>query len=189
MFAAILSVLGSSAFGSFLGAIMAFFNRKLDLQVKVQELAHEERRWEHDLRVKAADLEYARVEAASKEQVAFIEAEAVLEAARFSTIAETSKADEVSSAEIAAAGRLGWLFVVASAYRKSMRSLLTTVVGGAAIAVNLALVWQFQVAWDGLDEAARKELIFQALAWISAQASMMFGYWFVSRGSTEGRAK
>jgi hypothetical protein len=189
MLSAILTLLGSSTVGSLLGGIFAFLNRKLDMAQKVQDQIHETKKWEHDLKVKDKELEYAQVEAASKKDVAFIEGEAVIESSRMRAISETSREDAVTAEELAAAGRWKPVLVFASAYRKSMRSVLTTIVGGAAIAVNLALAWQFQEAWPDLDKGQRSELILQALAWISAQASMMFGYWFVSRGSTEGKAK
>lgn len=186
---AILALLGSSAVGSLLGGVFAFFNRKLDMQSKKDDQAHEKEKWAHDLQVKDKDLEYAKIEAAGKKDVAFIEGEAVIESARMQAIAETGKEDAISAEELKHAGRWKWALVLASAYRKSMRSILTTVVGGAAIAVNLALAWQFQTAWPELDQGQRSELILQALSWLSAQASMMFGYWFVSRGSADGKAK
>ncbi len=189
MISAILTLLGSSTVGSLLGGIFAFLNRKLDMAQKVQDQIHETKKWEHDLKVKDKDLEYAQVEAASKKDVAIIEGETVIESSRMHAIAASQKEDSVTAEELAAAGKWKWLLVTASAYRKSMRSILTTVVGGAAIAVNLALAWQFQEAWPSLDKGQQNELIMQALAWISAQASMMFGYWFVSRGTSEGKAK
>jgi len=189
MISALLTLLGSSTVGSLLGGVFAFLNRKLDMEQKKEELIHETKRWDHELKVKDKDLEYASLEAAGKKDVAFIEGEAIIESSRMKAIADTSREDAVTAEELKAAGRWKPVLVIASAYRKSMRSVLTTIVGGAAIAVNLSLAWQFQEAWPTLDAGQRNELITQALAWISAQASMMFGYWFVSRGSTEGKAK
>ena len=189
MISAILTLLGSSTIGSLLGGVFAFLNRKLDMQSKKDDQAHEKERWAHDLSVKDKDLEYAQIEATGKKDVAFIEGEAIIESSRMQAISETSKEDAVTAEELQHAGRWKWLLVLVSAYRKSMRSILTTVVGGAAIVVNCMLIWYGLSIWPDLDKAQQVELILQALGWVSAQASMMFGYWFVSRGSADGKAK
>lgn len=189
LLAGLMSLLGSSAVGTLIGGLFAHFGKKQELEFKKVDLEHETKKWAHDLQVKDKDLEYARVEAAGAERVAFIEGESVIEAARLKTIAEVGKEDAITPEEIAAAGKWRGLLVFASAYRKSMRAVLTTVVGGAAIYVNLYLAWQFKEAWPDLNEAKQVELIIMAVSWLSAQSSMMFGYWFVSRGSAAGTAK
>jgi len=189
MLTALMTLLGSSTVGSLLGGVFAWLNRKEDTQVRKNDQEHEVKKWAHDLLVKDKDLEYARVEAESKKQIAFIEAEAVMEGARLKAITEANKEDSLTAEEIAAAGSWKWALVLASAYRKSMRSVLTTLVGGAAILVNVTLVVQFRDSWGSLTAAQQMDLMIQALSWVSAQASMMFGYWFVARGTAEGKAK
>jgi len=49
MITLLLTFLGSSGFGSILGGIMGFLNRKVDLQQKALDLAHEKDKWAHEL--------------------------------------------------------------------------------------------------------------------------------------------
>ena len=73
--------------------------------------------------------------------------------------------------------------------RKSMRSILTTAIGGAAIYVNVALCMYFMAIWPDMSPQQRYELSLMALSWISAQGSAVVTFWFVARGNAEGRAK
>lgn len=189
MISALLTLLGSSAFGSIIGGVFAWLNRRTDMEAKRLDQAHEVASWSHQLQVRQADLEIARAEAQGRKEVAIVEGEATIEAARFGAIAAANKADDISADEIKAAGRWRWALVLASAYRKSLRSILTTAVGGAAVVINLVIAWQFLDAWADLNQDARRELIAQALAWISGQAATMFTYWFVARGNADGRAR
>lgn len=189
MIATLLTLLGSSSFGAILGGIFAIINRKADIEAKRLDLDHETKRWAQDLQLRAADLEIARQEAQGRKDVAIVEGEATIEAARFSAIEAANKADDVTAEELKAAGKWRWALVLSSAYRKSLRSILTTVVCGAAVVINLVIAWQFIDAWADLDQTARRELIGQALAWISAQASTMITYWFVARGNASGAAR
>jgi hypothetical protein len=58
------------AFGSIIGGIFAFLNKKSDLDTKRLELEHERNKWAHDLQVKDKDLDYARIEAQGRKEVA-----------------------------------------------------------------------------------------------------------------------
>ena len=184
----LLSLLGSSAFGSALGGLFAWLNRRTDMETKKLDLAHEIARWGHELQVRQADMEMAKSEAQGRKEVAIVEGEATIESARFAAIAAANVADNVTADELKAAGRWRWALVLASAYRKSLRSVLTTIVGGAAVSINLVIAWQFIDAWPDLTHDARRELVGQALAWISGQAATMFTYWFVARGGAAGKA-
>lgn len=181
----ILSLLGSSAVGTIIGGVLALMNRRADLKAKEQDQAHDRARWVHDLALRGKDIELATLEAKGRLDVAVVEGEAQVESARMAAIAASQAADATSAEELKAAGRWKWALVLSSAYRKSMRSILTTLVGGAAVWVNLSLALQFQ----GQAASADAELVHQALSWVSAQASMMFAYWFVARGQATGPAR
>ena len=181
----ILALLGSSAVGTLLGGALALFNRRADMKAKELDFAQDRARWVHDLALRGKDIELAQLEARARLDVAIVEGDAQVESARMGAIAATEAADSTSAEELRAAGRWRWALVLASAYRKSMRSILTTLVGGAAVWVNLSLAREFQAGSAALDP----ELLHQALSWVSAQASMMFAYWFVARGNAAGPAR
>ena len=178
-------LLGSSAIGTLIGGALALLNRRADMKAKELELQHDRARWVHDLALRGKDIELAQLEARARLDVAVVEGDAQVETARMAAIAAAEAADSTSADELRAAGKWRWALVLASAYRKSMRSVLTTLVGGAAVWVNLSLAWEFKAGPAALDP----ELLHQALSWVSAQASMMFAYWFVARGNAAGPAR
>ena len=193
MIAGILSLLGSSAFGSILGGVFAFMNKKADFEVKKLELSHEVEKWahdlkvkdkdlEHDLKVKDKDLEYAKQEALGRKDVAIIEADANVEAARFAAIAAVQASDRITADEIREAGSWGWLFVIAATLNKLIRPLATIFLAGTAIYINMLLVGKLTEGWEQFTQVQRYEAAMQAFAWITGQAGAVLGYWFVSRG-------
>lgn len=182
MIAGILSLLGSSAFGSILGGVFAFMNKKADFEVKKLELSHEVEKWAHDLKVKDKDLEYAKQEALGRKDVAIIEADANVEAARFAAIAAVQASDRITADEIREAGSWGWLFVIAATLNKLIRPLATIFLAGTAIYINMLLVGKLTDGWEQFTQVQRYEAAMQAFAWITGQAGAVLGYWFVSRG-------
>jgi hypothetical protein len=184
MLSAILSILGSSAFGSILGGVFAFLNRKTDLQAKKLDLEHEARRWGHELAVKDKDLEYAKLEAQGRKEVAIVEGEAAMETSRFQAIAAVQAAETVSAEELKAAGKLRWLLVLGMAFNRWVRPIATVVLAGAAISINLLLVEKLTEGWPTLTPEQRFDSAMQAFAWLTGQASAALGYWFVARGSS-----
>ena len=184
MIAALLSLLGSSAVGSLIGGVFAFLNRKTDVQVKQIELAHEKDRWAHDLAVRESDLKIAQAEAQGRKDVAIIEGDALVDASRMTAIAAIAQAEKVTSEEIKAAGWWGFLLVWASVFNKLIRPILTVALAAAALWINWIVIDKLTVGWPALSQAQQFETGMQAFAWITAQASMAFGYWFVSRGTS-----
>lgn len=185
MISAILSLLGSSAVGSILGGLFAFMNRKADIEAKRLDLDHERNRWTHELAVKDKDLEYARMEAAGRKDVAIVEGEAVIESARFTAIAASQAADNVGAEELKAAGKMRWLLVLGMAMNRWVRPVATIVLAGAAIYINLLFVGKLVDVWPTLESGKQYEAAMQAFAWITGQAGAVLGYWFVSRGSSK----
>lgn len=184
MIAAILSLLGSSAVGSLIGGIFAFLNRKTDIEVKRIELDHEKDKWAHDLAVRESDLAIAREEAKAKLDVAVVEGDATVDAARMAAIGQIAMAERVSADDIKAAGKSGWLLVVASTFNRMIRPVLTLALAAAALYINWLVINMMVTDWPALDKQQRYDAGMQAFAWVTAQASMAFGYWFVSRGTS-----
>lgn len=185
MITAILSLLGSSAFGSIIGGLMAFLNKKTDMDVKRLELEHETKRWTHDLAVKDKDLEYAKVEASGRKDVAIIEGDAAMETARFVAIGQSHATDVITADEMKAAGKLRWMLVLGSAMRAWIRPVLTVILSGAAIYLNFLLIGKLTDIWPTLDKTQQFEMGMQAFAWVTGQAAACISYWFVSRGSSK----
>lgn len=183
MIAGLLSIFGSSAFGSLLGGLFALLNRKTDLEAKRLDLEHEARRWTHDLAVKDKDLEYAKIEAAGRKDVAVVEGDATIESARMAAIAATQAADQVGAAEIVAAGKAGWMLVCALTLNKLIRPFATIVLCAMAAYINWLLIDRLVTDWPNLNATQRYDAAMQAFAWITGQASAALGYWFVSRGT------
>lgn len=185
MIAAILSLLGSSAVGTILGGIFAFLNKKADLETRKLELSHEVDKWTHDLALRDKDLEYAKQEAQGKIEVAVIETDGASEVARLQAIAVAQAADKITADEIVAAGSWGWLLVAVSAINKIIRPLLTFILAGCAIWVNLVLISRLGDSWATYTAAQQYDAALQAFAWVTGQAGTVIGYWFVARGSSK----
>lgn len=183
MIAALLSLLGSSAIGSLIGGVFAFLNRKTDIEVKRLELDHEKDKWLHELEVRKSDLDIAQAEAKGNLDVAIAEGNAAFDMARMQTIAGVQVAEKITAEEITAAGRLGWLFVLASVFNKLIRPVLTVLLAFAALYLNWLMIDKLVEHWPKMDATRQFEAGMQAFAWVTAQASTAFAYWFVSRGT------
>jgi len=185
MIAALLSLLGSSAIGSLIGGVFAFLNRKTDIEVKRIELSHEKDKWAHDLAVRESDLKIAQAEAQGRKDVAIIEGDVTVDASRMAAIAEIAKAEQITADDIKAAGWWGFLLVWANVLNKLIRPILTVALAAAALWINWLVIDKLTTGWPALSQAQQFETGMQAFAWVTAQASMAFGYWFVSRGSSK----
>lgn len=182
MITAILSLLGSSAFGTIIGGFLAFLNKKTDIDLKRMDLDHERARWSHDLLLRDKDLEYAKVEAQGKKEVAMVEGDAAMEAARFAAIGQSFVADSLDPDVLKQAGKYKWMLVLGGAMRTWIRPVLTVVLAGAAIYLNFLLIGRLVDVWPSLDKAQQFEMGMQAFAWVTGQAAAVISYWFVSRG-------
>ena len=183
MITAILSILGSSAFGSILGGIFAFLNKKTDLEAKRIDNTQEVSRWAHELATKDKDLEYAKVEAQGRKEVAIVEGDASAEVARFAAIGQSFESDKLDAETLKQAGKWKVWLVFGKALQTWIRPVLTVVLTCAAIYLNMLLIGKLVDVWPTLDKAQQFEMGMQAFAWITGQASAALGYWFVSRGT------
>jgi hypothetical protein len=183
MIAALLSILGSSAVGSILGGIFAFLNKKSDLDARRLDLDHEKAKWAHDLVVKDKDLEYIRIEAQGRKDVAIVEGGYSAEVARMQAIGIAQQADQITADEIRAAGTWGWMLVIGAALKSWIRPLTTVVLTSAAIYINWLLIDKLAGNWTFMSQAQQYDASMQAFAWISGQAAACLSYWFISRGT------
>lgn len=181
MISAILALLGSSAVGSIIGGVFAFLNRKADIEAKRLDHGHE-------LELRRADMELARLEAEGKLQVAMVEADGAAEAARMAAIGQAHQADALDAAQIKAAGKTGGLLLVLTdVFRRLIRPVITVALVGASVWLNWVLIERMGHGWANLSPAQQYDAAMQAFAWITGQASAVLGYWFVSRGNAGGR--
>lgn len=186
MIALLLTFLSSSGFGSILGGFMGYFNRKVDLQQKVLDLAHEKDKWAHELALREADLKQVAAEAAGKREVAVIEGDASIETARMVAISATQAADKLDPEELKQAGWWSWTLVLADAFRRFIRPGATVVLLAGAIYLNYLMIEKVLSAdWAGMTIEQRYALGKDAIAWVCSQASAALSYWFVSRGSAK----
>lgn len=184
MLAAVMTLLGSSTIGSALGGFFAWLNKQNDLAVMQLQLADKERDRAHELALRDKDLAQAQAEAAAKKDVAIVEGDVQVDAARMAALAAVQVADVIDAAELGAAGWWKWALVLADAFKKSMRPLLTVALIGAALALNWMLIDAFVThGWSALAVTERHAAAMLALAWITGQASVVVSYWFVARGS------
>lgn len=180
---ALMSLLGSSAVGSLIGGIFAWLNRKADVAAKSVDYEHERGRWAHEIALKAEDREYAKLEAQGRKDVAIEEGNAKIEAARMATIGAIASAEAISPADIKAAGWWGFLLIWASAFNKLIRPVLTVILAGAALYLNWLVIEMMTNGWSEFTTDTKFQIGMQAFSWVTAQASMAFAYWFVSRGT------
>lgn len=182
MMEGIIALLGSSAIGSFIGGIFAFLNRKADLESKKADHIHEQAGWSHELSVKDKDIEYAKVEAQGRKEIAILEGESRIESARMTAIGVVATADSITAEDIKAAGKFGWVLVWAGAFNRLIRPVLTVCLAAAAIYLNWIVIHMMTRNWEQFSTDTQFQIGMQAFSWVTAQASMAFAYWFVSRG-------
>lgn len=177
MISAILALLGSSAVGSIIGGVFAFLNRKADIEVKRLDHGHE-------LELRRADMELAKLEADGRLQVAMVEADGMAESARMAAIGQAHTADMLDAGTLKAAGKTGGLLLVLTdVFRRLIRPGITVALVGAALYLNWVLIERLGDSWAMLQPDQQFDAAMQAFAWITGQASAVLGYWFVSRGN------
>ena len=179
MFLSLLSPL----LGSALGGLFAWLKGNQDLKGKRDDQDFEVKKFAHELSLRDKDIEVAKAEAQGRKEVAIIEGETQTETARFTSIAEVDKADQITADEIKAAGWWSWLLVMVDAARKSVRPVLTYAMVGSALLINFKVLKYFLADWDGLEADQQYEAGMQAVAWVTTQASGIITYWFMTRKS------
>lgn len=181
----ILELLGSSFVGTAMGGLFAYLNKRNEIEVKKLDNALEEKRWAANLAIKDKDLEYAKIEAAGRKDVAIVEGEAIVEAARMGALAAAQAADKVTADELREAGGWRWLLVLSSAMNKWIRPVATAVLLYYALKLSISLSDRLVTDWGALDAAKRYDLVHEAMLWVTTSASAALSYWFMARGSSK----
>lgn len=172
MFTAILSFLGGPVIGSIIGAFTGYFNRKLDIDLKKEEMAQRRLDREHERSMRQLDIQLAAQEAKGKAEVAVIEGNTTVETERMRSIAAAYEADKVQGPPD-----------LVDKLRRSVRPVLSYVLTIAALAVNFVLLAKLGAVWETMPEDKRTEIMFVGVLWVLTQASAALSFWFVSRPS------
>lgn len=178
-------LLGSSALGTLIGGVFAHYNKKAEIEAKKVELSDRVNQRAHELALRQNDLEQIKAEAAGKREVAVVEGDATIEAARMTAIAAANSADKISSEEYREAGWWKWLLVWSTAFRTWIRPMATVALTTASLFLTYLLITRFlDVGWLKLDPKDQLSMANMAINWVFAQASASLSYWFLSRGSS-----
>lgn len=177
MLSIILGILGSGGFGSIVGLVGGFLNRKQDLAVKKLEL--EERRVDREYELARLDKErdYMTSEYGMKLQIADREveaekakADAAVEVAGYGAMAESYKFDAPTPAD----GRVDKI-------SKLIRPFLTV----SFFALTCVIFWQVQKLVNALQVTPTPEqvlkLYIMLIEWVLFQAGVCIGWWFAMR--------
>lgn len=177
-------LLGSSALGTLIGGVFAYYNKKAEIEAKKVEMTDRANQRAHELSLRQNDLEQIKAEAAGKREVAVVEGDATIEAARMTAIAAANAADRITSEEYKEAGWWKWLLVWSTAFRTWIRPLATVALTTASLFLSYLLITRFlDVGWVRLSPQEQLSMSSMALNWVFAQASASLSYWFISRGS------
>jgi len=166
----ILGIFGSGGFGSIVGLVGGYFNRKLDLEAKKIDLEDHKLQREHELLEKEADRKYMETEYANKIQVATVEGETATEVAGYDAMAESYKFAAPTSAD-------GWVDKLS----KVVRPIITL----CFLLGTTIIFWQLQKLVDQLgvaiDPKETMRLYVLVIEWILFQAGVCIGWWFAMR--------
>lgn len=174
--AGLISLLTSSGMGVLFGHLFGWLNRREDARTRGFELQHEKDKWAHELLLRDKDRELLQAEFAAKAQIASIEVEGKI-----------AEADAVALAAAHAADKAAYGNGKVDALRGMVRPILTGLLVGVALYVNLVLLGLLKEAWPTLIPADRLKLTLLAMEWLFFQAGAAIGFWFGSRGQPRVR--
>lgn len=161
MISAILSLLASPLIGSIFGSLFGVWNRKLDIEQRSLDRAHE-------LALRDKDMEQARIEAEGKLQIAIQEGDARVESARMAALA---------AAYQSMAGQNDFIDKVS----RGVRPIATYVLMAGAMTVNGVFLWMLRELWPTLAVGQRTDLVIAGVGWVLTQASGSMSFWFAQR--------
>lgn len=170
--AELLTFLGSSVMGTFLGGVFALLNKKQEIGLEMSRLTHAQSMRDKDIQLAKEEIRGITMVAGEH-----------TEAARFIAIGKTAEADKLDPELLKQAGWWRWLFVLVEAYRKAMRPLVTTLVLAAALISSYIIFTHLDVTWVTLTSKEKTDLVLQTMAWVFGQSSAAVSYWLVARGT------
>lgn len=162
MITSILALLTSGSFGSLLGLIGGYLNRKIDIQLKKMDL-------EHELKMKDKDLEFMKAEYEQKTKIATIETEGATEVAGYNAMtasysfAEPDANTFVGKMSQAVRPLLTFLFFIFACY------IYYTIAQKISISV---------ISGENLEK-----ILITLIEWFLFQAGVCIGWWFANRPS------
>ena len=180
----LLAILSSSGFGAVLGLASGLLKQVLDTRAKKLDLEHEERRWASQLNSKRVDLEIAQAEASGRREIAIVEGAARVEESAYNALSAAYASDKISDAawEAAKNSTVGrFLLLAIETLQRSVRPLLTYVLTGSAIYLNIWVVDYADKMWLQMTIDQRYQIVTQIISWVLFQASAVLSYWFVNR--------
>jgi hypothetical protein len=163
MLGIILSLLGSTGFGTVFGGVMGLLNRKTDLKYKRLELEDRDKQRAHELKQREVDLKIMAQEANAKIQVAEMEGsfKAIEKSYEFATPEKGSK------------------MATFSAFVRPFISLSYFVV--SSIIVGVILYYAFSVTGITFTPEQWYALTMFALEWLFFMASTAIGWFYAMR--------
>lgn len=184
----VLEFLGSSVFGTALGGLFAWLNKRNELEAKRLDHAHAEKQWaaqrEERVAMRAVDLQITQAEAQGAKDVAVAEGDARIEAARMGALAAAQAADKVTAEELQAAGGWRGFLVLAATLNKLIRPVATITLTYYAVRLSMVLTERMTGAdWGVFSQQQKLDAGMEGYRWLTVQASAALGYWFMNRSS------
>jgi hypothetical protein len=184
MLEAILPMLASGPVGLLVGGVTAFFKGKQELEARRLELQFQDKKFAHEITLRKSDLEIAQAEAQGKKDVAIVEGDSAVEAARMAAMAQASVSDAVTSDQLKEAGPIGKVFLAfVGGLQKLLRPGLTLYLVILAAGVNGLILAAWPSTYPTLPPEQKIKVIMDAVSWVTGQASAVLGYWFYQRAS------
>lgn len=170
MLSIILGIFGSGGFGSLVGLIGGYFNRKLDLENKKLDLEDHSKQREFELKKQDKDLEFAKTEYANKIQISTIEADAVVEQAGYKAMQDSYNFAAPTPTD-------GWVDKASKLVRPILTILFLVFTG--------VIFYQVQLLVNKLVITPTPEQILELykmiIEWVIFQAGVCIGWWFAMR--------
>lgn len=162
MITALITLLSSGAFGTLIGIVGGYFNRKLDLESK--KLDHE-----HDLDLKDKDLEFMQAEYEQRTRIAEIETEGKTEVAGYNAMA--------ASYDYANPKGSGWI----DSFSKIIRPFIT--LAFFFFTIYLFYTVNQKVSISIISQESIEKIYMTLIEWVLFQSGITIGWWFANRQS------
>lgn len=173
----LIGLLSSSGFGSLVGWVGGWLNRRVDLETKKAEYAYNLDNRDKDLAELKEEVA-GRVAVADREvETARVNANGVIESAAYNAMAESYKEQ---------ATKLGGKWAWVDAYSKLIRPLVTTIFVVVSLTISAYIVYKALNAGVTFTVEDWKEWITYVVHWVFFQAGVVIGWWFANRPSGRG---
>jgi hypothetical protein len=160
MITTILTLFSSGAFGSLVGLIGGYFNRKLDIQAKKLE-------YEHDLNKMDKDLLYMKAEYEERTKIATIETEGKTEVAGYNAMSES----------------YAYAPITGDSWTDRFSKLIRPMITAAFFFFSVYIFYQVSkyVTVESFSQEGLVKLYTTCIEWVLFQAGVSIGWWFAMR--------